>query len=808
MALDRNNNRNVVGRLARRGVRAGRRTSLLTTLTIALTAALVTAAILQLTGTVNSQKKLLERAQHVIYMNLDAAQVQELGADGRVSEALRYKSGGGVEENGVFVQPCYLEPGGAEMDTYKLAEGRAPAAMNEAAADKAMLRAYGLPEQVGTEITVHFLNSEPETFTVVGLTDLEAGGGKQSRYSLILSEEYAENGPQLAGEPWMLMARMKGGANMQGPALEDLVYRVGEEHGLKHQNVNPNNYYIDLRTIKANMVLGGVGFAALLAAVSLLVIYSVFYLSVGGRVRQFGQLRTIGMTQKQLRRMVKTEGWLLWALGAPAGCLIGTAAMLAFGPPNGWTPASGAVAVAAGLAACAAAVRLGIQKPAALAAAASPIEAARYQAFRPKRKGKKEKTRAALASRPLTPWGLARVSFARNLKKNLLTILSLAVGGILFMTAAIYLEGWNLEAYSRQAEFEKGEYVVYFDYNQQNSLENGAAELQLKGLMGPEFQQALRQVPGVEAVTASHGVTVKLRWGDVDDRDALMPIGPEAEPTLLKNLEDGTGAYAELERTGGLYVGMSGMWRELFGKAPQAGDEIEVTYYNGELRTVTLPVVGVGGNGVRDDDPSMSGLFISQGTAQKLFGDMDTTDSLTVTMAGHSHTAEDDANMQAFMSAYPQLRLSCFNEHMEASVSIYATLRGTCMGLAGFIILFSMINLLNTLLSTLMTRRQELAMLAALGMTRRQQQAMLQWENLWMTAINLAATAALGTLSGWGLCRLMDRLGAHYITFSFPALWFAAYAVISLAAPALISALCLRSFTKESLTERLRAAED
>ena len=63
MALDRNNNRNIVGRLARRGVRAGRRTSLLTTLTIALTAALVTAAILQLTGTVNSQKKLLERAQ-------------------------------------------------------------------------------------------------------------------------------------------------------------------------------------------------------------------------------------------------------------------------------------------------------------------------------------------------------------------------------------------------------------------------------------------------------------------------------------------------------------------------------------------------------------------------------------------------------------------------------------------------------------------------------------------------------------------------------------------------------------------------
>ena len=186
------------------------------------------------------------------------------------------------------------------------------------------------------------------------------------------------------------------------------------------------------------------------------------------------------------------------------------------------------------------------------AAAASPIEAARYQAFRPKGKGKKEKTRAALASRPLTPWGLARVSFARNLKKNLLTILSLAVGGTLFMTAAIYLEGWNLEEYSRQAEFEKGEYVVYFDYNQQNSLENGAAELQLKGLMGPEFQQALRQVPGVEAVTASHGVTAKLRWGDVDDRDALMPIGPEAEPTLLKNLEDGTGAYAELERTGGL----------------------------------------------------------------------------------------------------------------------------------------------------------------------------------------------------------------------------------------------------------------
>ena len=35
-----------------------------------------------------------------------------------------------------------------------------------------------------------------------------------------------------------------------------------------------------------------------------IVIHTVFYISIAGRVREYGQLRTIGMTKKQVRQLI------------------------------------------------------------------------------------------------------------------------------------------------------------------------------------------------------------------------------------------------------------------------------------------------------------------------------------------------------------------------------------------------------------------------------------------------------------------------------------------------------------------------
>lgn len=802
MALNKNNNQSVVRRLAWSGVRTGGRTSLLTVLTIALTAMLVTAMMLQTTGMVTGQKKMLERAQHVIYMNLNQEQLNAIASDERVSSTIATKTGQGVEKNGILIQSGYYEPSTSDMTSaVLLSEGRMPKAMEEIAVDKATLRAFGLPEALDVRITVEFLSGEPETFTVVGLTDHTADGGELSRHMLYHSLSYAEQGPQLAQEPWFLMTRVKGGADMNGPDLQRLVYQLGEDHGVAYQNVNPHNHYITLRTVNTTNVLIYIATAAALVIVSLIVIYSIFYLSVAGRVRQFGQLRTIGMTPKQLRRMVKHEGWLLWGMGTPLGFVFASVLMLLVGPEKGWTATNNLLALVASALVCAVAVRLGVQKPAALAAAVSPIEAARFHGW------KEGNARADGKPRSLTPVGLAKVNFFRSFKRQALTMLSLALGGILFMAAAIYVNAWDLEAYSRQGEFEHNEYALHFDYNTENSLENGTSAMQLQDILGEPLQTALLQLPGVESVTEYDGVPTNFRWGDIEAKDILTPIDRENAAGLQTCLEKGVGDYDALVKSGGVYASASGLWKELFGRAPQIGDEIEFSYYNGKTCTVRLPIVAIGSNETRQLY-SLSGLFlIPRETADALFGTMDTTKSLGVSMKDGSHTIEQDEQMHALVEQYPQLSLETLTDRMQSDLTSYTMFKGIFLSIGGFVVLFSLVNLLNTLLSGLMARRKQLAMLAALGMTRRQIRNMLNFENLLLSGVNLAAALTLGTLAGWGVCQLMEKIGANYIQFSFPVLWFLVYGLIAVSVPMMITRICLKGFYRESLTERMRTTE-
>lgn len=63
----------------------------------------------------------------------------------------------------------------------------------------------------------------------------------------------------------------------------------------------------------------------LVAFTGYLVIYNIFQISVAGDIRYYGLLKTIGVTPKQLRRLIRQQALLLSALGIPVGLLLGYA---------------------------------------------------------------------------------------------------------------------------------------------------------------------------------------------------------------------------------------------------------------------------------------------------------------------------------------------------------------------------------------------------------------------------------------------------------------------------------------------------
>ena len=54
-----------------------------------------------------------------------------------------------------------------------------------------------------------------------------------------------------------------------------------------------------------------------------LLIYNIMYLSVAGKVRYYGLLQTVGMTEKQIKRMMKKQMLLIGSAGTVLGCLSG-----------------------------------------------------------------------------------------------------------------------------------------------------------------------------------------------------------------------------------------------------------------------------------------------------------------------------------------------------------------------------------------------------------------------------------------------------------------------------------------------------
>lgn len=115
--------------------------------------------------------------------------------------------------------------------------------------------------------------------------------------------------------------------------------------------------------------------------------------------------------------------------------------------------------------------------------------------------------------------------------------------------------------------------------------------------------------------------------------------------------------------------------------------------------------------------------------------------------------------------------------------------------------------MMNTLITNIVTRKQELAMLESIGMSKGQIRKMLLGESLILVLAAVGVTMTIGTLLGYVLTHLLHNGGAFYITFQFPVAFAIAYAAVLIAVPLIITLVSMKSFSKEALVERLRGAE-
>ena len=811
--ISANNTSGYIRSLAWRSLKSSRLRNVFVILTIVLSVSLLMVMALFYAGLNTATKRQVEKMQHVIYYGLSEEQLSDMAAkDSPASYVLGMKQGQGVEIDGVMVSPVAytgepLKDEGADLETVTPVKGRMPETEEEVLLPDAYCTLAWITPEPGGKVSFTWLDGTTEEYTVSGIFHAE---DNMSVYTVVFSEAYAVNGSQLKDVLWQGIVCLKGAEGMSQTEFEDAAYSFGNELGVERRDVNVNNFFMDTlpggeRQVQEAAAIVGVGIGILL--VSVLVIYSVFYLSVVGRIRQFGQLRTIGMTKRQIRKMVRMEGLALSAAGIPAGLVIGGTVGY-FIRPAGWSWLNMLLISVCVAAADVVTVLCSIRRPAKTAASISPVEAAKYGGYETGDKGGGHKQTGKLA-RKITPGSLALMSSFRNKKKTALTLVSLGIGGVLYMLAAFWVSSTDEESYARQGDFAYGDFVINYSYNLVETAEHGEAELRTEHPMDSSLTGKIEGIDGVEQVIPVENLPVSFETHGDDGNVRVGPLSKDRAEALRDIVQEGALPYEDMADGDGIVTTDGGVWEEIYGWKLEVGDEVTLTWYNGEQEceksfTVCGIIEADDFSRVPDGQPGDYKLsFLLPDTVlREMAGSAGMNGSLVVRTDTEKDEQIEDS-LDTLLEEYPYYSLSTLRENILEAESMFTLLFSVMVGLSLFIIAFALINLLNTLITNILTRGREFAMLQSVGMTRKQLAKMLRVEGLALSAGNLLITFVLGTAAGYVMIQLLRYFGADYMHFVFPVWFFLGYAVFIVLVPVLITEYMVRRFQKQTLVERL-----
>lgn len=792
----------MIAQMSKQSLKSSRMRNIFVMITIVLASALLMAILMYAVGQREDNARQLSHAQEVGYYNLSDSQVEALKADERIAYQIQVKTGTPSEMDGFEIIPYYVSELSDKIQIGELESGTLPEKENEIAVQGAMLEKMGVAPGAGSEVTLNFYDGSTETFTVTGILK---GGETAKQFAVFFSKDYADNGSQLKDSPYEVYAKLYGATTMHPEDCKEAMYLIGSDAGIERKYVSPSKAFLDSLSVDTQDVLtyGLIGIVILLACI--LVIYGVFYLSVIGKIHQFGQLRTIGMTKKQMKKLVSKEGRRLFLYASPIGILIGGIAGY-FIIPSGFSIINTLLMAVCVFAIVYIITMISVHKPAKLAAAVSPMEALRYVP-----QDDMKKTANKKMCRSLTPLGLGVMNFSKNKKKAVITMLSLALGGILFMTAATFMSSFDRDNYARQGIWKDAEFHIQYSDSAIELNENGMSGMQAQTPMTEDMVKEIAAIDGVEKVEElkSFGVIFDFPQRDeYDNDDYIYPMNEEETRNIGKYIEEGSADYDKLMSGDYVLIADNTNALEIYGWQFNVGDVLMLHYYDGtKTAEKEVTVLGILNDQYVLENDNLDGWFVMPEQAVLSFVPYDNLNAhLLISADPEKETAVGEA-INEIVAEHPELSLEAYADREIAYSQTANSVFGTISGLAIFIMMFSILSMMNTLITNIVTRKQELAMLESIGMSKGQIRKMLLGESLILVLAVVGVTMTIGTLLGYVLTHLLHNGGAFYITFQFPVAFAIAYAAVLIAVPLIITLVSMKSFSKEALVERLRGAE-
>ena len=465
----------------------------------------------------------------------------------------------------------YVQQTKSSIRTPRITEGRYPEEMNEAAVDRQYGRYIGRDLHIGSSIELKYYDGTSQTFTITGFTDEKSSS---DHFAVYVSLNYARNGLHLKDLPFSCAVKVAGAEEMSEEEFLTAITEIGRDHRVKRTDINENNRFVNSLTVNVQEIAAIVLIGIFVLFVSVIVIYSLFYISVMSRVRQFGQLRTLGTSPGQIRKIVRKEGRRLFLLGAPLGLLIGMLfSQIAL--PTGFSPANAALVAVLTLSADYLTVMISVSKPARLRFCL--FSHRRFPGRR--RRGLVPKTEKPSSAADSVDSGKDQDPAGQE--KFALTVLSLCVSGTVFMAGSTFSASFDKLDFSRQGYFQNYEYQLSISENAVNASEEGLSGVQKDNPLTSELINRIQAVEGVDNVSVKKKLEISYIYQNNNRKDCLVPFTRQ-EAEILSSFTETPIDYDDAVRRKAVYIVDNQVAEEFLHFSFQTGDEIEIAYFDGE----------------------------------------------------------------------------------------------------------------------------------------------------------------------------------------------------------------------------------
>ena len=463
-------NTKCVNRLAVRAFLSARRRNIIAVAAIMLTSVLFTAIFAVSLSLVTTFKhsflKQSGNEAHGYYGALTDEQLEKL------TSAIPEKYRGtelicGYNDSPAFrsrlLRVAYIDKNAARFEYITLSEGHFPMASDEIAMDTEALKALGVEPKLGAKVELPInIGNDPnpcvitDTFTLSGFWEFDPVlplhmAAVAETYARAAVETAVENGyRRTLPDLYVMFSSSRGilGQMEKWAQKAGLRTTTGLDNDAVEIRVNPG-YTQSSSTGDAEAYIAIAAFSLLIIFTGYLIIYNIFQISVTGDIRFYGLLKTIGVTSRQIKKIIRLQALILCSIGIPFGLIMGyllgsalSGTVIKSITDLNYVQMSTSPVIFIGSALFEVlTVLISVSKPGRMAASVSPVEAAKYTEdigkIRPRKPGRK-------GSRIVR---MAFANMARNRKKSVLVFISLALSVVLLNSVYLLVSGFDPETY-------------------------------------------------------------------------------------------------------------------------------------------------------------------------------------------------------------------------------------------------------------------------------------------------------------------------------------------------------------------------